>query len=76
MAHKVICEGDIKIPNGNGSYSRVHAWYTPTMPTTILSPGEVVQRNQKLYKANTIYCDKEEQSGHVKYHGRLSSCDV
>eukprot|EP00957_Ditylum_brightwellii_P079571 6049975-Ditylum_brightwellii.AAC.1 len=65
MVHKVIGEGHIKIPNGDGSYSRVHVWYTPTMSTIILSLGEVVQRHQKLYKANTIYCDEEEQSGYV-----------
>eukprot|EP00957_Ditylum_brightwellii_P016912 1275571-Ditylum_brightwellii.AAC.1 len=76
MAHKVIGEGEMKIPNEDGTYSRVHAWYTPTIPTTVLSPGEVVQRHQKLYKANTIYCDEEDQLGYVKYHGRVSSCDV
>eukprot|EP00957_Ditylum_brightwellii_P126013 9607254-Ditylum_brightwellii.AAC.1 len=76
MAHKVFGEGDMKISNRDGTYSRVHAWYTPTMPTTALSPGEVIQRHQKLYKANTIYYDEEDQLGYVKYHGRVSSCDV
>eukprot|EP00957_Ditylum_brightwellii_P137614 10491252-Ditylum_brightwellii.AAC.1 len=76
MAHKVVGEGHMKIPKENGSYSRLHAWYTPTMMTTVLSPGEVFQRHRSLYKANTIYCDEEEQSGYVKYHGRVSSCDV
>eukprot|EP00957_Ditylum_brightwellii_P004753 361561-Ditylum_brightwellii.AAC.1 len=76
MAHKIVGKGHIKIPNNIGSYSRVHTWYTPTMLTTVLSPGEVVQRHRKLYKANTIYCDKEEQSGYVKFHDRASSYDV
>eukprot|EP00957_Ditylum_brightwellii_P071987 5471123-Ditylum_brightwellii.AAC.1 len=70
MAHKVIGEGKMKILNGNGTYSRVHTWYTSTMPTTVLSSGEVVQRHQKLYKANIIYCDEEDQSGYVMYHDR------
>eukprot|EP00957_Ditylum_brightwellii_P108503 8275981-Ditylum_brightwellii.AAC.1 len=70
MAHKVVGERHMKIPTGDGSCSRVHAWYTPTMSTTILSPGEVVQRHWKLYKANTIYCDEEEQLGYVIYHDR------
>eukprot|EP00957_Ditylum_brightwellii_P098328 7492235-Ditylum_brightwellii.AAC.1 len=69
MAHNVIGEGDMKIPSGNGTYSRVHAWYTPTMPITVLFPGEAVQRYRKLYKANTIYYDEEDQSGYEKYHG-------
>eukprot|EP00957_Ditylum_brightwellii_P030151 2281706-Ditylum_brightwellii.AAC.1 len=51
MAHKVIGEGDIKFPNGDSTCSRVYAWYTPTMPTTVLSTEEVVQRHRKLYKA-------------------------
>eukprot|EP00957_Ditylum_brightwellii_P117273 8943843-Ditylum_brightwellii.AAC.1 len=76
MAHKVIGEGEMKIPNGGSTYSRVHDWYTPTMTTTVLSPGEVIQRHQKLYKANIIYCNEEDQTGYVKYHGRISSCDV
>eukprot|EP00957_Ditylum_brightwellii_P114009 8692848-Ditylum_brightwellii.AAC.1 len=76
MAHKVVGEGHMKIPNGDSSYSRVHAWYTPTMQTTVLSSGEVIKRHQKLYKANTIYCDAEEKLGYVKYHGRVSSFDV
>eukprot|EP00957_Ditylum_brightwellii_P073311 5572068-Ditylum_brightwellii.AAC.1 len=63
MAHKVIGKGDMKIPNGNGTYSRVHVWYTPNMPMTVLSPGEVVQRHSKLYMVNTIHCDEEDQSG-------------
>eukprot|EP00957_Ditylum_brightwellii_P096394 7340664-Ditylum_brightwellii.AAC.1 len=76
MAHKVIGERDMKIPNGDGTYSRVHAWYSPTMPMTVLSPGEVFQRHTKLYKANTVNCDEEDKLGYVKYHGRDSSCDV
>eukprot|EP00957_Ditylum_brightwellii_P170931 13010118-Ditylum_brightwellii.AAC.1 len=60
MAHKVIGEGEIQIFNGDSTYSRVHDWYTQTMSTTVLSPGDVVQRQQKLYKANTIYCDEED----------------
>eukprot|EP00957_Ditylum_brightwellii_P202156 15328845-Ditylum_brightwellii.AAC.1 len=59
MAHNVVVEGHMQIPNSDGSYSRVHAWYTPTIPTTVLSPGEVIQRHWKLYKANTIYCDEK-----------------
>eukprot|EP00957_Ditylum_brightwellii_P143940 10968384-Ditylum_brightwellii.AAC.1 len=70
MARKIVGEGYMKITKGDGSYSRIHAWYISTMPTTFISPGEIVQRHRKLYKANTIYCDKEEQSGYVKYHGR------
>eukprot|EP00957_Ditylum_brightwellii_P182493 13901782-Ditylum_brightwellii.AAC.1 len=66
----------MKISNVDGSYSRVHAWYTPTIPTTIPSQGEVVQGHWKLYKASTIYCDEDGQSGYVKYHGRVSNCDV
>eukprot|EP00957_Ditylum_brightwellii_P008907 674014-Ditylum_brightwellii.AAC.1 len=45
MTHKVICKGHMKIPNDDGSHSRVHAWYTPTMPTTVLSLEEVAQRH-------------------------------
>eukprot|EP00957_Ditylum_brightwellii_P025105 1900271-Ditylum_brightwellii.AAC.1 len=62
MAHKVIGEGGMKICNGNGTYSRVHAWYTLTVLRTVLSPGEAFQRHQKLYKANAIYWDEEDKS--------------
>ena len=46
------------------------------MPTTVLSPGEVCQWHRKLYNANTICSDEEDQSRYVKYQGRGSSCDV
>eukprot|EP00957_Ditylum_brightwellii_P086724 6598625-Ditylum_brightwellii.AAC.1 len=44
MAHKVIGEGYMKIPNGEGTYSDIHSWHTPTMPMTVISPGEVMYR--------------------------------
>eukprot|EP00957_Ditylum_brightwellii_P141229 10760262-Ditylum_brightwellii.AAC.1 len=76
MAHKVVGEGHTEIPNGDGTYSKVHVWHTPTMPTAVLSPGELVQRHRKLYKSNTIYCNEDEQTGYIKFHSRVSSCDV
>eukprot|EP00957_Ditylum_brightwellii_P025104 1900270-Ditylum_brightwellii.AAC.1 len=54
MTHKVIREGDMKIPNGDGTYSRVHAWYNPTMPTAVLSQ-EKVFRDTKSYIRKTLY---------------------
>eukprot|EP00957_Ditylum_brightwellii_P010272 776600-Ditylum_brightwellii.AAC.1 len=38
--------------------------------------GEAAQQCRKPYKSNTIFCDEDEQSGYVKFHGRISSCDV
>ena len=29
-----------------------------------------------MYKPNTIYCDEDAQTGYVKFHSRVSSCDV
>eukprot|EP00957_Ditylum_brightwellii_P050898 3860415-Ditylum_brightwellii.AAC.1 len=63
MAHKVVGEGYMKIPNGNGICSNTLMAH-PTMPITIISPEEVVQRHKKLYKSNTIYCDEDEQLGY------------
>eukprot|EP00957_Ditylum_brightwellii_P033914 2569874-Ditylum_brightwellii.AAC.1 len=62
MAHKVIGEGYMKIPNSDGTYSEIHSWHTPNMPTTVISPGEVVHRHKKLYKSNTTYCDEDAQT--------------
>jgi hypothetical protein len=59
MAHKVIGKGYTKISNGDGIYSGIHSWHTPTIPMTVISPGEVVHQHKKLYKSNTIYCDED-----------------
>eukprot|EP00957_Ditylum_brightwellii_P178607 13604914-Ditylum_brightwellii.AAC.1 len=64
MAHKVIDEGYMKIPNADGTYSDIHSWHTPTMSMAIISPEEVVHRHKKLYKPNTIYCDEDAQTGY------------
>eukprot|EP00957_Ditylum_brightwellii_P211231 15365923-Ditylum_brightwellii.AAC.1 len=76
VAHKVIGEGYMNIPNGDGTYSNVYSWHTPTMPTTVISPGEVEHHHKKLYKSNIIYCDEDAQTGYVKFHIRVSSCDI
>eukprot|EP00957_Ditylum_brightwellii_P088728 6756840-Ditylum_brightwellii.AAC.1 len=68
MVHKVIGEGYMKIPNIDGMYSEIHSWHRPTMPKTVISPGEVVNCHKKLYKSNTIYCDEDAQTGYVKFH--------
>eukprot|EP00957_Ditylum_brightwellii_P056158 4257199-Ditylum_brightwellii.AAC.1 len=62
MAHKVIGDGYIKIPNDDGTYSEIHSWHTPTMPMPVISSGEVVHHHKKLYKSNTIYCDEDAQT--------------
>eukprot|EP00957_Ditylum_brightwellii_P001240 97141-Ditylum_brightwellii.AAC.1 len=54
MAHKVIGEGYMKIPNGEDTYSDIHSWHTPTMPMTVISPGEVVY-HQKEFRVSR--CD-------------------
>eukprot|EP00957_Ditylum_brightwellii_P206372 15348088-Ditylum_brightwellii.AAC.1 len=76
MTHKVIGEGHMKIPNGDDTYFKIHAWHTQTMLTTVLSLGEVVQQHRKLNKYNAIFCNKDEQSGCVNFHGRVSSYNV
>eukprot|EP00957_Ditylum_brightwellii_P069674 5291588-Ditylum_brightwellii.AAC.1 len=70
MAHKVIGKGYTKISNGDGTYSGIHSWHTPTIPMTVISPGEVVHQHKKLYKPTTIYCDEDAQTGYVKFHSR------
>eukprot|EP00957_Ditylum_brightwellii_P108407 8270088-Ditylum_brightwellii.AAC.1 len=71
MAYKVIDEGYMKIPNGDGTYSDIYYWHTPTMPMTVISLGEVVHCHKKLYKSNTIYCDEDAQTGYIKSHSRV-----
>eukprot|EP00957_Ditylum_brightwellii_P125888 9596488-Ditylum_brightwellii.AAC.1 len=76
MAHKVMGEGYMKIPNGDGTHSDIHSWHTHTMPTNVISPREVVHQHKKLCKSNTIYCDEDAQTGYVPFYSRVSSCDV
>eukprot|EP00957_Ditylum_brightwellii_P205334 15343407-Ditylum_brightwellii.AAC.1 len=76
MAHRVIGKRHMKIPNDNGTNLENYSCYTPTMPKTVISPGEVVHRHWKLYESNTIYCDEDEQTGCVPFHSTVSNCDV
>eukprot|EP00957_Ditylum_brightwellii_P193661 14747589-Ditylum_brightwellii.AAC.1 len=42
MAHQVVSEGHMRIPNSDGTYSGIHTWHTPTMPMRVILPGEIV----------------------------------
>eukprot|EP00957_Ditylum_brightwellii_P109125 8324833-Ditylum_brightwellii.AAC.1 len=54
MAHKVIAEAYIRIPNGDGSYSDIHSCYTPTMPMIVILPGEMHRQDTSNFTAELV----------------------
>ena len=66
VEHKVIGEGYIRVPNSNGIYSNIHLWHTPSIPTTIISPAEIMQLHNSIYTSHTIHSNtKINQKGRV-----------
>ena len=66
--HTCVGEGFLKIPTVEG-YKTVRCWYTPTMPVTILSPGDMVKYESKRYSGFTTSTDYDENKGAATFVG-------
>ena len=75
--HQVVGEGYLKIrasakENGPEDHVLIHCWYTPTLECTLLSPGELCNRQRKYYKAYEIGTNIDNGAGYVRLCTRAS----
>ena len=73
ITYKVEGKGFLFVPRGDGSYIKIPCWYTPSMPVTDISPGEVVSAKKDVWKAHTIFSHHFKGSGEVRFHGKKHS---
>ena len=45
VKYKIQGQGTLMVPRGDGSYMGIRCWYTPSLPFTVISPGEHFQQN-------------------------------
>ena len=55
ITYKVEGQGTLMVPRGDGSFMGIKCWYTPTLPVTVISPGEHIQQNPAKLSSHTIF---------------------
>ena len=61
-------QGTLLVPRGDGSYMRIKCWYTPSLPVTVISPGEHFQQHPSQFESHTIFSHEYKGTGEVRFH--------
>ena len=68
--HECIGEGFIKIPTDNNGFKMIRSWHTPSMPVTILSPGDIVKYESNIFSGFMTTTDYDNNEGKATFVGR------
>ena len=66
----------IVVPGTDGRLVEIPCWYTPTLPLTVLGPGEFIQKRPELFEAHSIYSNDRSGKGYLKFHGHQPTGNV
>ena len=54
----------------------IECWYTPSLPLTVIGPGEFVKQHPDRLTGHTIYSNEETRRGYLKFHGRCPKDNI
>ena len=75
-AYRVVGRGYLGVPTASGNDLKMECWHTPTLPLTVIGPGEYTNRHSDAFSGHTIFSSDETNRGYLKFHGRNPSDDV
>ena len=67
VTYNIEGQGILMVPRGDGSFLPMKCWYTPTLPVTVISPGEHVQQCQGVLASHTVFSHEFKGSGEVRF---------
>jgi hypothetical protein len=57
-------------------FSLIHIWFTTTLPSIIISPGEIVRWHPTCFDAYSSYSNPSKNAGHVRLMGYDMKSDL
>jgi hypothetical protein len=79
--HKAEGQGYLKVVASRTSdnedhFSMFRVWFTPTLPSIIIFPGEIVRRHPSRFVAYSSYSNPSKKTGHVRLMGIDTASDL